>query len=265
MKFLIFTVFYISFLMYCVANNFPVQGTRENALGTSCISFKSVFTHNPAWYAQQKEVGIGVYSQYHFSGTPIVNLTFLYPFQYHKTLQASLSSFSTTFYKEQQFTLGYGQQVGEKLNIGAILTTNLIHIPNYQQNRQVQLGIGTSYQLSKTLIASFVGDFLVINQVQLERENESAQHKMQLGFLYHQKEYEIIAELSQTTNQKLISKVGLNYFLHDYFSIQTGVNTQGTLGGGFQFLYKNYQIGVSTNYQHLLGLTPHFSIVYEIN
>lgn len=264
MKLFIFSFFYISFFMYCFANDFSVQGTKENALGTSCISFKSVFTHNPAWYAHQREVGIGMYYQYHFSDVPIVHLSFLYPLKEGKTLQTSFSSFSTEFYKNQQITVGYGQKIGEKLSLGMVLTTNFIHIPNYQQNQQIQLGLGTNYQLTKALNIAFTGNVFVLNKVQIERELTTLHNTMQLGILYHQKKYDMVVEISQTTHQKLIAKVGLNYFLYDHFSLQTGINTQGIWGGGFQLLYKNYQIGMSANYQYLLGLTPHFSITYEL-
>lgn len=264
MKLSIFSFFYISFFMYCFANDFSVQGTKENSLGTSCISYKSVFTHNPAWYAHQKEVGIGVYSQYHFSNVPIMHLSFLYPFQEGKTLQTSLSSFSTEFYKEQQITLGYGQKIGEKLSLGTVLITDFIQIPNYQQNRHIQLGLGTNYQLNKTLNIAFTGRFFILNHIQIEREYKQLQHNIQLGVFYHQPTYEFVVEISQNTDQVFVGKAGLNYFLSDMFSLQTGANTQGIWGGGFQLLYKKNQIGMSVNYQHLLGLVPHFSIVYEL-
>lgn len=263
-KLVTFSLFLHSFL--CVfASNFLLIGTRENSLGMSSISYQSITTQNPAFYAFQENKAIYLYSQYHFSGMPVLNLTLAYPLKQGKVIQFSCSSFSTDFYKDQQFSLGYGQKIGEKLILGISLQNQLIQIPSYYSHHVWKLSIGCTYLLTDKINVSFMTKISLLNDVyQTENEQRNlSENQLNIGFSYHQPKWQFVSEIQQIITQSMILKAGINYFLNENFSCQIGCNSQQHWGVGTEISLNSYKIGTTINYQNLIGFVPHLSLQYD--
>lgn len=263
-KLVTFSLFLHSFL--CVfAGDFLLIGTQENSLGMSSISYQSITTRNPAFYAFQENKAIYVYSQYHFSNVPVLNLTLAYPLKKGKVMQFSCSSFSTDFYKDQQFSFGYGQKIGKKLAFGIALQNQLTQIPFYNSYHTWQLSMGATYLLTDKMNLSFMAKIALLNDVYQTENNQLnlTENELNVGFSYHQEKWEFVTEIQQIVTQAMILKAGIDYFLNENFSCQVGWNSQQRWGFGTQISVNSYKIGTAVNYQHLIGFVPHLSLQYD--
>ncbi|MCP4521363.1 MAG: hypothetical protein GY827_06690 [Cytophagales bacterium] len=238
------------------------MGTRENAMGSTSISYESIMTRNPAFIPQDTHQ-VELISQYHFSGIPLVQLNVVYALNGVNTLQGSIASFATNIYRDQQFSLQYGRKLNKKLRIGIGTLFHLEQVPNHSSYYSTLLRVGTNYQITKVLnISFFTQNYLQTSVIEQNNVESTKSNEMIIGLNYHKDRFQFVGEYQIKLGEGTWFRLGGEYFVNRYFHVQVGWHSQNGLGFGTRVLVQNYSIGIASSYQEYLGWSPHFSLAY---
>lgn len=216
-----------------------------------------------AMFAFENRFGLKEFNSYH--------LGLLSPFSFGGVGGLTFSRFGDKFYNETQIGLGYSHQislisVGAKVNYFQIAVDDQIGITQGARGRLL-VELGGRANLSKKWSVGLYGYNFTQSKLRVLDGGEDRIPvilKAGLGYQPYNKLF-LSIETEKNLDYPATVRVGVNYQIHQYFFVRTGISTQpfnSAFGIGFQ--PKNFSLDYSLSNNSALGWTNQISIRYAL-
>lgn len=235
---------------WAVFNNIGALAANTDLAPSAMLSFENRF-------------GLKEFNSYH--------LGLLSPFGFGGVGGLTLSRFGDKFYNETQIGLGYSHQislvsVGAKLNYFQIAVNDQIGITQGARGRLL-VELGGRANLSPKWSVGFYGYNFTQSKLRVLDGGEDRIPvilKAAVGYQPYQKLF-LSIETEKNLDYPATVRAGVNYQIHQFFFIRTGISTQpfhSSLGIGFR--PKNFSLDYALINSSVLGWSNQISIRYAL-
>jgi len=255
-------------LFFTVNKSFSIQDSRIEegkaaAMSNTSVTLTDIWSiyHNQAGLGYLEDISVGVFHQSgYIKEQNIQGISFALPTK-TGTIGASYSYYGYSQYNEMQAGLAYGKSFSKYFAVGLQLNYLRSHIVgNYGDASTVNFEIGI---LSQPIDNLFIGaHFYNPSRSKMEGEEIPTIFNLGISYLFSEKVMFAIGTEKDLDNNAIF-KVGLDYKLIDFVSLQAGISTNPSkysFGIGFHYININAHVGFS-NHQ-TLGFTPSFTLSY---
>ena len=263
---ILFNLFFV-FYSYSNNDNYPT-GARSAGMGNSSVTLFDVWSthHNQAGLARIEKPTIGFHHENKFivKEYALQSLAFVLPTK-SGNFGLSLSYFGYSKYNESKIGLGYGKKLGDKISIGVQIDYFNTYISENYGSKGTALGeVGI---LAEPMENFFVGVHVfnpTMSQVaDYDNERIPTIFKIGLGYKFADNLF-ISGETEKDIDFSPVFKVGVEYMMMDDFYLRAGISTnpiQNSFGIGY--VLNKLKVDVAFSLHQVLGVTPHFTVVYE--
>jgi hypothetical protein len=171
--------------------------------------------------------------------------------------------FGNAYNKATEIGLAYGRKLSDKLAIGAQFNYYAQQVQQHTALNAISVEGGILLKINEQLQTGF--HIYNPNRSKLGKDQEKLPAIYTIGMGYEPSaQVAITAELQQTENEKLNSKLGLLYKLDKKLYAKAGLTTVNTLYNiGVGVRLKLISLEVLTSYHQQLGLTPGLVILFH--
>ncbi|MEA3443281.1 MAG: hypothetical protein U9R19_00995 [Bacteroidota bacterium] len=246
--------------------NYPV-GARQAAMANSSVMQADLWSlwHNQAGLAFLNKTTFGV----HYENRFIINeygyqaFGLAVPSKYG-TVGISISYFGYKLYNEKKFGLAYSRAFGDKFSFGLQIDYLHTHIDQEYGNQGV--AVFEAGVMAEVIDNLFIGAH-VYNPTQsklaiYEEERIPTVYRFGLGYSILEKAF-ISLEYEKDIDFETRFKAGLEYNVVKNFYLRTGIKTKPFENAfGLGYVFDNIHADIAFTNHEILGLTPHFSMLY---
>jgi len=267
---ILFFLIFCSIKTYSGNENFPV-GSRSAGMGNASVANPDFWSihHNQAGLAYISSISAGVYFENRFliSSMGIKSLGVVFPTN-SGVLGLSFNNYGYSLYNEQKIGLSFAKMLHEKFAMGVQLDYLSNTIQEYGSKSVVTFEVGVMASLTKQLI---LGAHIYnpinakLSSTDLYDERVPSILRVGVGYTFSEKVLFSI-ETEKDIYFKSVFKAGVEYHVIDILYLRTGIATNPTLNTfGFGIDYNGLKFDVASGWHQILGITPQFSLIYELN
>lgn len=242
---------------YLSARHQAMGGSSLNLRGTF-VSLENIATlsflegphagmafHHPYLLAELNHFGIGA-----IAPTP------------HGTFGLEIDRYGTTHFNETEFSLAYGQKIGEKTSLGLKLNYLRLEQPSYGNANALSVELGFSTQLTPEL---HLGAH-IYNPTRAKLNGEphtQTDGGLRVGILYQIENVNLILETQASSISRLAIKTGAEWKVHPnvYARIGSSYPTHEA-SGGVGLTFQNLSSDVYLRYHFVLGISTGIGVSY---
>lgn len=248
-------------------DNYPV-GSRSAGMGNASATFSDVWavSHNQAGLAKIEKPTVGLHYENKFivKEYGLQSLAFVMPTK-SGNFGLSLSYFGYSKYNESKIGLGYGRTLGDKISIGAQIDYLNTYIANEYGSKGTFVGeIGVIAQpMEKLFVGIHVYNPTMSEIATYDNERIPTIFKLGLGYKFSEKLY-FAAETEKDVDFDPVFKTGIEYMVLEDFYLRAGLSTNPVQNSfGIGYVLNRLKIDFAFSTHQLLGITPHFTVIYE--
>ena len=241
------------------------MGARGAGMGYSMVALADHWNifYNPAGI--QKDSGTHVFisyeNRYFLDDFPVVAAGIIQNFKKHSH-GISFYKFGKTIYNEQKIGYTASHKIGF-MTFGITLNYLQYHIENINTKGFFTMEAGMRGEIGKKIM---LGAYIYnVTQTVLNKETgERIPTLMRIGFSYFPiQSFVFSAELEKNLSYPLRWKTGMEYKIHTFFTIRTGITTSPLLYTfGASFACKNIQLDLAYKRNTITGNSLQFSLSY---
>lgn len=267
----IFTFLLIFLLIYLISysgnDNYPT-GSRSASMGNSSVTLSDVWSthHNQAGLANLTKPTIGFHHENRFivKEYGLQSLAFVLPTN-SGNFGVSLSYFGYSKYNESKIGLGYAKKLGDKISFGVQLDYFNTHIAEDYGNKGAavaELGI-----LVEPKENFFIGVHVfnpTMSKIAIyDNERIPTIFRVGIGYKFSDNLY-IATETEKDIDFDPVFKAGVEYMMIKDFFIRAGISTNPVQNSfGIGYVHKRLKADIAFSTHQILGITPHFTVIYE--
>jgi hypothetical protein len=245
------------------AQDHKIEEGKAAAMANTSVTLMDIWSvyHNQAGLGYLENISVGAFHQSgYIKEQNLQGIAFALPTK-TGTIAASYSYYGYSQYNEMQGGVAYAKTFSKYFAVG--LQLNYLHTQiagNYGKANAVNFEIGILSQP----IDNFVIGAHVYNPSRSKMGGEEIPTIFNLGVSYLFSDKVLFAVgTEKDLNHEAVFKVGIDYKLIEYVSLQAGIATNPakySFGIGFHYLNIDAHVGFS-NHQ-TLGFTPSFTLSY---
>lgn len=247
---------------FCIQNN-PISAGKSAAMSNVTIGINNIWSiyHNQAGLGYLKNSTVGAFHQSGFVKEQNLQGIACALSTKTGTIGASYSYYGYSNYNEMQAGLAFGRQFNKYFSAG--IQINYLHthiISNYGNASAVNFEVGI---LSEPVDNFFIGAHVYNpSRSKLGDENIPTIFNVGVSYLFSAKALLAIGT-EKELDQEAIFKIGLDYRLIDYVSLQAGASTNpNNYSFGIGFHHKTINAHVGFLKHQTLGFKPSFTLSY---
>ncbi|MCF8374179.1 MAG: hypothetical protein K9H64_21330 [Bacteroidales bacterium] len=247
--------------------NYPV-GARQSAMGNAAVMRPDLWSlwHNQAGLGFLKKTTFGLHYEnkfiidqygYHAFGLAV-------PSKYG-TIGLAISYFGYTLYNEKKFGLAYSRAFGDRFSFGLQIDYLHTHIDqDYGSKGAAVFEAGIMAQPIENLyIGVHVYNPTQVKMAITDEELIPTIYRFGLGYSILDRAF-IAVEYEKDIDFETRFKAGIEYEAVKNFYLRTGILTEPFENSfGLGYVYGNIHADIAFTNDPILGLTPHFSMLYS--
>lgn len=245
-------------------------GARSTAMGGATVTGIDLWSahHNQAGLGWLQNASAGVYyeSRFLLKELGIGGFVFAYPTS-SGTFALHATQFGYAQYNETKISLDYGMALNEKIAVGVGLNYQGIRVAaeNYGNKTAFTAEVGVMAKLTDELtIGAHVFNLTRAKLAPYNDERIPTNFRLGIGYQVSSKVV-INAETEKDIDHEAMFKVGVEYRVMDLLYLRGGISTEPTLTSfGFGLVLNNFLLDFSSNIHPTLGITPQFSLTYQL-
>ncbi|MBC7383189.1 MAG: hypothetical protein H7296_09375 [Bacteroidia bacterium] len=257
------------FNVHCINAQVSLNPIGADAWGSGgqSVAQVSVFgvQNNPAAMVYLKKIIAGLYQEIKYKQVPlsVSAIALVLPGKYaHFGL--GLVQQGTATFNQQKVSAGIAKGLNEQLAMGINFVFLGTHMEEqtYKSNFIAEFGLFIK-TTSKLQLACFIS-----NPTQVKYRFvlvEPIPSFVRAGFVYRfSSQFKLSGEIEHRTGFKNAPKLGIEYAPVPIFTLYAGwSNNPVHITFGMALQYKNARISLAASRHEILGITPHFSVVFE--
>ncbi len=244
-------------------------GSRTTSLANCSVALNDFWSchNNPAGFAYQKDISIGISYQNKFLLKELgyKNAGVLYPFNIG-VIAVSFSQFGYNLYNENVIGLGFAREFGDKLRIGLKLDYLFFKFPeNYENRSAPTFELGIQYQINESLcLGAYV--FNPVNVKLKTLNKDKTPIIMRLGFSYFVNNiFMITSEIEENFESNFSYRLGLEYEIYKNIFIRSGFQIKPELFTfGIGYNYSWCIVDICAQMSQTLGASVDCSFIFKI-
>jgi hypothetical protein len=265
---LLITLAFVPLLCNAGNEHFPLGG-RQNGMGGCGTTLSDIWSiqHNQAGLAFLEKPGMGFYYENRFilKELGLQAGAFAYPTK-SGTLGLSLSHFGYSRYNETHVGLAYAKAFGTKFSMGVQVGYLNTHFAEEYGNKGTPIAeIGF---LSKPAKHLYIGAHIYnITRAKIAAyDDERVPTIIKLGIGYELSERVLCTvEAEKDIEYDPIFRAGIDYRFLDNLFLRAGFSgNPNQISFGLGYSFKRLRADVSFTTHQVLGITPHFALLYDL-
>lgn len=244
-------------------------GSRATSLANCSVALNDFWSclNNPAGFALQKDISIGISYQNRFMLKELgyKNAGVLYPLNIG-VIAVSFSQFGYKLYNENNISIGFARHFGPNLKIGLKLDYLFFKFTGEYNNKSVPtFELGIQYSINESLcLGAYI--FNPINAKLRTLNKDKIPIIMRLGLSYHiTKEFMITTEIDENFEYNFSYRLGLEYQIYENIFIRSGFQFKPELFTfGLGYNYKWCIIDICAQMNQTLGTSLNCSFVFKM-
>jgi hypothetical protein len=244
------------------------HGARNQSLGNIRVFDNSAFAHfnNPGAIAHSEvnQLAVGYDHRFGLSELSTINLAGAMSFG-PGVLGFGVARFGGKLFNQQTLGVSYANKLGI-VSIGGKLEWFQTQIEGFGTGNAAIFSIGGIIDLSPTF--SLGATISNLNRAKLGRySGQRIPTGINLGLSYHpSKQLNFFGEVEKDILIDPVYKIGLNYELHQWIELRTGVNSNpGRLFFGLGLNYEKFGLDLGYGQVNPLGSTTNFSLTFDLD
>ena len=257
----------LSGIIQAANDNYPV-GASQAAMGNATVMKPDLWSvwHNQAGLGFLEKTCFGIHYENKFLVDEYGYQAFglAVPSKYG-TLGLAISYFGYKLYNEKKFGLAYSRAFGDKFSFG--LQLDYFHTHVEQEYGNMGVALFEAGVMAKPIENFYIGAH-VYNPTQTKMANYTEEpiptiYRFGIGYSIVDKAF-VSTEIEKDIDKETRFKAGLEFQAVKNFYLRTGIKTKPFENSfGLGYVYGNIQADIAFTNNDLLGLTPHFSMLYS--
>lgn len=264
--FIILALFFFEFLGHTIyAQDFSL-GARTRALGGSCIADTNAWSlvNNPAGIAHCKTISVLLSDEQLYGIKEIKSLTAgaFIPIKKEFILGLSFNKQGYEWFNDQQLGIHAAHARGPYALGLSFLMWQRVAGETFRETHPI-INLGGTMSVNKSLQLGLH----ISNVSNTQNDAQNLPLKIQGGFLYKiSKELLLYADIVKQSNTGLELRSGLEYKIHRFFYVRSGIQSNPIkINGGIGFVSKYIRIDYSISWQNPLGCRHQLSALLSIH
>lgn len=188
------------------------------------------------------------------------------PIGENQAIGARISWFGLGEFGEGRYGLSYSIEPLEGVRIGSSINYYQTIIPAVGSGHSFFVDVGIQVDVTDRLTIGAFGVNLNRATIQNLGEGSPLPTMIQAGLAFEASDQvRLMADISQELEGSLSLKAGIEYQPTDILYLRAGTQTgPATVSAGFGLQLGQLQVDFASNYQALLGFTPHIGLTYHL-
>jgi hypothetical protein len=263
--------FFCTFSLTSLAQTDPVtqvHGAHNQSLGNIRVFDKSAFAHfnNPGALATYDINQLAGGYDHRFGLAELNTVTLAGAMSFGSgVLGFGIARFGSKLFNQQTLGISYGNKLGI-VSIGSKLEWFQTHVEGFGTGNAIIFSLGGIADLSP--IFSLGASISNLNRAKLGRNSiQRIPTGISLGLSYHpSKQLNFFGEVEKDILIKPVYKIGLEYELHEWIELRTGVNSNpGRLFFGLGLNYEKFGLDLGYGQVNPLGSLTNFSLTFDLD
>jgi len=262
MKQLFTLILLLGVISLSFAQNFT-QAIGAGAYSSGSVIDQNVFalSNNPSLICSASKFELGIYHASRFGLNEIVN-SYVGAAKAFKFINAGISvhQFGFDAFNRQKFAATFSRNLDKNLAMGISLAYVTTNIKEYGSSSTIVGEAGIAYRINKQLMSG-----IYVFNPNTVKNKESLPTMVRAGLSYKfSQELILKTEFEKVISEKERAKVGFSYLINKSFSLGFGYSSNpASFGFGCGFLYKRLRFDISATMNQILGISPHYSMIYQ--